>query len=340
MATAFVCPTCGGTLKAGDEAVGKVVRCGGCRSTLRVPGASEEGNPPPEGSRSDEQTRPPSVEPIRPKDEPERLRFEDDLPRPRRRRRPQSPPPRKGRGPVFWILTTLACFVVMSVAVCGGVFHLLQPKWYTHHSEVGGFRVELPARARADMPELAQAKQHPNVHIEGTILFGRFEEYSVVYTDIDPPDRRFQPDEAILTEAVRGFQTDTPGTRVVRDTRVTVSGHPGREVVFTHASEGTWIARMVVANNRLYILIAGGVGMSTDGNTRVRRFLDSFVVTNHVAPPQNEPPEPDTTTDDALRKLDDALRSEQPPLIAPAPPPKPSMPVVPAPRFRRPEPED
>ena len=37
MAIEFVCPTCTGTLQVADEAAGRVIRCGGCQTMLRVP---------------------------------------------------------------------------------------------------------------------------------------------------------------------------------------------------------------------------------------------------------------------------------------------------------------
>ena len=43
MAIEFTCPACGATLRVADEATGRVVRCGGCMSMLRVP----EVPPPP-----------------------------------------------------------------------------------------------------------------------------------------------------------------------------------------------------------------------------------------------------------------------------------------------------
>ena len=48
MAIEFVCPTCNGTLRVGDETAGRVVRCGACRTMLRVPGLARRTRP---GSR-------------------------------------------------------------------------------------------------------------------------------------------------------------------------------------------------------------------------------------------------------------------------------------------------
>ncbi|QJW95661.1 hypothetical protein [Frigoriglobus tundricola] len=45
MAIEFVCPACGGTLRVGDETAGRVIRCGGCMTALRVPAADADTGP-------------------------------------------------------------------------------------------------------------------------------------------------------------------------------------------------------------------------------------------------------------------------------------------------------
>jgi predicted Zn finger-like uncharacterized protein len=47
MAIEFTCPACGATLRVGDEAAGRVVRCGGCMSMLRVPDVPPQPVPGP-----------------------------------------------------------------------------------------------------------------------------------------------------------------------------------------------------------------------------------------------------------------------------------------------------
>jgi hypothetical protein len=69
------------------------------------------------------------------------------------------------------------------------------------------------------------------------------------------------------------------GSRVVRSDPVTVSGFPGREVVIDAPGEGRAIARVVVAETRLYIAVSGGRFADPDGE-RARRFLDSFEITD------------------------------------------------------------
>jgi hypothetical protein len=129
------------------------------------------------------------------------------------------------------------------------------------------------------MAELAKTKHQQNVGIEGTLLLGRLEEYSVVYTDVPVMGN---PD-ATLDAAVQGMKKGEGGetpVKVLSEKPVTVSGYPGREIVFSHPEGGTYQARLVVAGGRLYIATAGGPWVSAAGNERTRRFLDSFQITN------------------------------------------------------------
>ncbi|MDB5310135.1 MAG: hypothetical protein JWO38_4337, partial [Gemmataceae bacterium] len=194
-------------------------------------------------------------------------------PRPRRRRP-------AGRGVLFWLLVIFLGLGVLTTAACGGMLLLLQAKWRPHQSDRGGFKVDLPAEPRADMADLAKAKHQPNVSVEGTLLLGKLEEYSVVYADVEPATRQLLTDDAILEEAVKGLNKDTPGLQVLRDDPATVSGFPAREVVFTHPNGGTYTCLIVIADTRLYIASAGGPWVTAAGNDRVRRFLDSLRVTD------------------------------------------------------------
>lgn len=198
----------------------------------------------------------------------------------------------------------------MMVAACAGGFLLLQPKWRSHASAPGGFRVELPAKPRGDMSELAKVKHQSNVHVEGTLLLVKLEEYSVVYVDIEPGTRRLLADDAILAEAVNGIRTETPGVQIVRDSPTAVSGFHAREVVFTHPRGGTFLARIVIADTRLYIASAGGGRTTAAGNDRIQRFLDSFEITD---------PKLFKKREEARRQADRLLEEEVEALLKDAP---------------------
>jgi hypothetical protein len=284
------CPACKAVVAAPDEAAGRLVRCGGCQATLRVP-APEPPPPPPFEVVPEEPAPPPPrrrVEAVA-DDEPahgaydldresDEDRYDDRPPRRRPRRRRPAPRP-AGRGPLFWVLMVFLGLTLVGVSCCGGLLWVARPQWRTYESAAGGFKCELPAAPRTDMARIAGVPNDPDVKIEGTILWGKLEEYSVVYAEIDPGKRQTTTDEALIDEAVTEAINDTPGTRKESERAVTVSGFPGKEVVFYHPDDGRALMRVVVADTRIYIVVAGGRFASAD-EPRVRRFINSFEITD------------------------------------------------------------
>ncbi len=271
MAIEFSCPACGGTLRVEDNATGGLIRCGGCMTLLRVPDATSPSPPAPESE---------------PRPHPDDS-LPTDEPRPRRRRR-RGPPPSKGRGPVFWILMAFGLIAVGSCACCGGVFLLLpQPNWRTHQSAQGGFKVDLPATPRNN-PQLRGVKPELNMKVEGVLLWSRGEEYSVAYADILQRNQRRDQDEKLLDESVKEIESSPECRRVVRNERLTVSGFPARELELVGKDGGTYVLRMVVADSRYYMVIGGGRSVRP-GNENVRRFLNSFEVTDPKLRPAPKP---------------------------------------------------
>src|SRR4051812_38221115 len=102
----FACPSCQSGLRVGADAVGKVVRCGSCLATVRVPDVPPEPTPP----RNFDPPRPKAEQTGRPQ-------------RPRRRR--LAPPPKTGRSALFWILLVLAILGVIGAGVCAGIVAML-----------------------------------------------------------------------------------------------------------------------------------------------------------------------------------------------------------------------
>ncbi len=377
MAIDFLCATCNGTLRVGDESAGRVIRCGACQTMLRVPGVALPPPPPPlaavpvapprtkqnspstpdaeadidvvlanepldaellplatEESPADQlpdteataaaalhaiADEPRAAEPTEnappgdptptaspdaprdaepttasggrswdpdwnnPYDRPRRDRDDDDRPRrrdrdDRPRRRP--PPPPRGRGVLFWLLILGGVFVLLTVGCCGGLYLVIPgPKWQKHESARGGFKVDLPAAPRNDMDKIAGEKPDPNAPMEGTILFGRFEEYAIVYRDIPAHELRFTTDKHLLDEAVKGMKESGEVQSVLRQKDITVGGYPAREVEFSAKGGGWFASRIIIADSRVYVIIAGG-RFAKPGNENARRFLDSFEITD------------------------------------------------------------
>jgi hypothetical protein len=300
MAIEFGCPACGGTLQVGDDAAGRVIRCGGCLTALRVPGADAAVNPyevdrpvppPPPPARST--TREPQdaggpIEPPRqPDDRPRRRRDPDDYDRPRRnpddrpRRRPPPPPP-PGRGVFFW-LVIIGAVMMVGVIGCCGLILVMTPgvKWREHESQPGGFRVELPGPAQDGVGEAAGIKLAKGTHSEGAIVLMRAEQFFVFYRDVPSTKVRTEKvpaetDEQLIKKEIDALQKALQAPEPIRNDPVTVDGFEGREVEF-RGKGGLYTARVIVADTRVYIVLAGG-GQARTGDPMARRFIDSFKI--------------------------------------------------------------
>lgn len=312
MAIELTCPSCGGRLRVSDETAGKQIRCGRCQAVCRVPAPNLDppAPPPPPPSpfelTDDEPEELPKRPVRRPREEesdadrprrrdeyeeddrPRRRRprdeDEDEYDRPRRRRR--YPRESAGHSPLFWIATALGTTVLGSIMCCCYVRALLPgEQWRRHESAAGGFSVDLPAPVRENI-QPPNMKLDPDVKIEGTILVKRGEAYVVTYVELLPIGMRM-PNEAIIDEVVNRLQNEPNVKRMVRNERITVSGFPGRELEYVCSDGGTHFARVVISDRRAYIVIGGGPSVRP-GNANIRRFLDTFSITDKGLP-ANQP---------------------------------------------------
>jgi hypothetical protein len=283
--------------------VGQVVRCGSCLATVRVPDVPPE--PPP---------------PRNPEPPPAPL-DSDDRPRERQRRRRAAPPRKTGRGPLFWILIGLVILALIGAATCGGLILMMQPKWHTLESAQGGFKVDLPAQPRPDMRDMTRADLDPDFKVEGTVLAMQGEGYAVMYREIEPRLRLGLSDEKLIDEVLKSAQRKDPDFSVSRSTPMKVSGFTAREVVMSHPEDGLSIRRIIIADTRLYLVIAGGHNFNPDHNPRVKRFLNSFAITDQkllaragaVRPIQPDPkPEESEVMEEVKDTATRALQGAQP----------------------------
>ena len=104
------------------------------------------------------------------------------------------------------------------------------------------------------------------------------EEYAVVFKEVPPPGQRDGTDEELLDQALKQPLGGNV-RRVIRADPITVSGFPAREVEVEMDDGSVGAARIVMAETRIYRVTAGGQS-SEPVNERVRRFLDSFEVTD------------------------------------------------------------
>ncbi|MBY0457498.1 MAG: hypothetical protein K2V38_09195, partial [Gemmataceae bacterium] len=82
-----------------------------------------------------------------------------------------------------------------------------------------------------------------------------------------------------LDAAVEGIRAGQDVASVVGSRDVSVGPFPAREVEYTTHDGALFVARVVVAEGRVYVVVAGGQ-FTKAGNANVRRFLDSFEVTD------------------------------------------------------------
>ncbi|MFO0800292.1 MAG: hypothetical protein U0804_22725 [Gemmataceae bacterium] len=243
---ALECPDCGAGLTGADRD-GDEYRCGRCGAQVREP----------------------------------RRTPDDYHDRPTRRRRP----PKRGNGPVFLVLGAIGLLVVISCAgLVGVVVWSGKPRWEEFRSPVGGYSVDLPAKARPDMADLAAAHGpvEPGVTYEGTLLLGRLEEYRVTHGDLDAEVRNTQTDAEILDGMVKNLRDDPPPAEVVSSKDLSVSGYPAREL-HLRVEQQSALVRVVVTRTKWYTVIAGGP-FTPVTEPRLRRFVESFKLDAPPAP--------------------------------------------------------
>lgn len=247
-------------MRAEDDSVGNDMRCRRCDAIFPV-------REPRDSPRHDTSDR-------------DRRDYDDDSPAPRRRRpRPQSPPPRGGRSPLFWIMLLFGGLIFSCFACCGGLYFAMSgEKWRTYESPAGGYAVEIPVEPQKNLP-IPGMKPDPNLKTEGGVLWKRGESYIILHGDIPSRRLRAKDDDELLREAVNSMSTAPEVRRVVRNEAITVSGFPGREVEYVATDGGSYFARVVIADRKLYVLVGGG-RFVRPGNANIRRFLDSFAVTD------------------------------------------------------------
>src|SRR5438067_5943986 len=166
-------------------------------------------------------------------------------------------------------------------AVAAGAWWLVrsgEPGWKTATFPDGGFRVELPAGGPA--AKVTGVRLPPGGLLRGSVRSAEREEYAVLFSDITASDRPAKTDEALAAEAAGRLLSDTPAAQKVSETEADAGGFAARDVAFEVPERGvSGVARVVVVGDRLFVVAVAGPGLTPD-TRRVRRFLDSFEVTD------------------------------------------------------------
>ncbi|MCE9566632.1 MAG: hypothetical protein K8U57_31805 [Planctomycetes bacterium] len=282
MAVEFTCPMCSGTLRVGDGPPGRLVRCGGCLTLLKVP------NAPPLDPQDDATTDAlhtrvellPVAHPVS---------NTPPVPAPKPTRRPLSPAPAQDaedsstpRGKGFWLSISLLAFGLGMCGCCGlAAVVLPPPEWQNHKwsHDKGGFKVDLPGEPQHDMAnrvKVRPGREHKGV--EGMFLWTRAENYIIAYRDLkDLP----KSEDEFLDAEVEVITSDKHiiVQPIKRSEKIEVQGFPGREFEYEFKNGGVVTGRVILAGKRVYILVAGGQ-FTDSGTENVRRFLESFEITD------------------------------------------------------------
>jgi len=289
MAVEFNCPMCGGTLRAGDGPAGRLVRCGGCLTVLKVPDApplppSDDAttdalhtrvellpvaHPVPNFPSTSPPRQPSSAPRSQPGDRPPRDRFRED-----------EEEATRGRSKPFWVALTLIALVLGTCGCCGlGAVVLPDPTWEEHDSDKGGFRVQLPAKPDLDMRNRVRHQpERKHDGVEGAYLWTRAENYIIAYRDIKRNPN--VTDDQFLDGEIKAITADPNIVQPVnRNEPIELQGFPGREFEYTFKKGGVITGRVILAGSRVYVLVAGGQFTTAD-NENVQHFLESFEITD------------------------------------------------------------
>jgi hypothetical protein len=183
---------------------------------------------------------------------------------------------------MFWVVMTMGAIATGSCLCCCGFFALLpDPEWEQYESKQGGYKIDLPAPPRENMPVQHEAKDKAKVNrtIEGTILTSRGEHYTISYWDWLPAQRRVMGDDQLLDEFVTKTVADANGRLANPAKEHMVSGFPARDFKFRDKKGGRHVARLVVADDRIYLLMVSG-RFSEPAREHVKHFFDSFEITD------------------------------------------------------------
>jgi hypothetical protein len=98
-----------------------------------------------------------------------------------------------------------------------------------------------------------------------------------MWTAIDRRDQ--QADEEIIDDTIQRIADTRKAVIVDEGQPFTVSGFPAREVELISLKSDSTVLRVIVAETRIYVLVAEGPTVDPADKV-VRRFLDSFQITD------------------------------------------------------------
>lgn len=141
-----------------------------------------------------------------------------------------------------------------------------------------GFKVEMPADTRQiEVPaynETGGADQVDMVYSYPDSVTS----YSVAWKDNPPVERAARENPDTTLDNARDGALARAEAVLVTESRSTRQGYPSRDFVGRNESGGIFNARLILAGQRLYLLIAAFPAASARRDSDVNHFFDSFQI--------------------------------------------------------------
>jgi hypothetical protein len=150
-------------------------------------------------------------------------------------------------------------------------------EWKDLASREGRFRVRLPAGKPVQTTQnVDSAAGQLTIHTLGVEAING-SRFIITYNDL-PPEAMKEGAEPLLEGTRIGLTNSVPGAKVVKDTKITVEGNPGRAFTVDLADRRTMYVRAFIVKERLYQLFAAGSEGQFDERA-ANTFFDSFHLT-------------------------------------------------------------
>jgi hypothetical protein len=160
--------------------------------------------------------------------------------------------------------------------------------WHSMARPGDGFKVDLPAEAKdTQVPAFNEAGGSEPVHM----LIANLDSdvtYAITWQDNPPVARVSHSIDRTLNMARDGMLARTE-TTIVSESRGNHRDFPSLDIVARNNQGGMLNARLVLAEERLYMLIALFPSASSVREKDVHRFFNSFVPAHHGGIPETVP---------------------------------------------------
>lgn len=148
-----------------------------------------------------------------------------------------------------------------------------------------GFKIEMPADARqVEVPAYNQTGGADQVDMLYSYPDSQ-SSYSIAWKDNPPVERAARENPDTTLDNARDGALARTDSVLVTESRNTLQGYPSRDFVGRNESGGVFNARLILAGQRLYLLMASFPAASARRDTDVNHFFNSFQVLNA---PQNQ----------------------------------------------------